>query len=100
MTIRPDLDTHHWIFSTIFYRQLLRTGTQQCIKTTFQDLRDQTDFMDVTLCCEGEQVRAHKVILSACSVTFRHLLKVNPAPNPVILLWVSRFFAATNWISK
>jgi hypothetical protein len=56
--------------------------------------------MDVTLCCEGEQVRAHKVILSACSVTFRHLLKVNPAPNPVILLWVSHFFAATNWISK
>jgi hypothetical protein len=83
------------LFFTLFDRQLL--CTQQCIKTTFQDLRDQTDFMDVTLCCEGEQVRAHKVILSACSVTFRHLLKVNPAPNPVILLWVSHFFTVTTY---
>jgi hypothetical protein len=65
---------------------------QQCIKSTFQDLRDQPDFMDVTLSCDGEQVRAHKVILSACSVTFRHLLKANPAPNPVILLWVSEIY--------
>lgn len=60
---------------------------QQCIRGTFQELRDQPDFMDVTLSCDGEQVRAHKVILSACSVTFRQLLKANPAPNPVILLW-------------
>jgi broad-complex core protein len=62
---------------------------QQCIKSTFQELRDQPDFMDVTLSCDGEQVRAHKVILSACSQTFRQLLRANPAPNPVILLWVS-----------
>ena len=46
--------------------------------------------MDVTLCCEGEQLRAHKVILSACSLTFRNLLKKNPSQNPVILLWVGR----------
>jgi len=60
---------------------------QQCIKSTFQDLRDECDFMDVTLSCEGEQIRAHKVILSACSVTFKNLLKKNPTQNPVILLW-------------
>ena len=63
---------------------------QQCIKTTFTDLRDESEFMDVTLSCDGgEQVKAHKVILSACSVTFRHLLKKNPAQHPVIVLWVS-----------
>ena len=55
----------------------------------FQDLRDEDDFMDVTLSCDGEQIRAHKVILSACSLTFRNLLKKNPTQNPVILLWVS-----------
>ena len=44
--------------------------------------------MDVTISCDGEQVKAHKVILSACSVTFRNLLKKNPAQNPVIVLWV------------
>lgn len=60
---------------------------QQCIKSTFQDLRDESDFMDVTLSCEGEQIKAHKVILSACSITFKNLLKKNPSQNPVILLW-------------
>merc|ERR1719492_739259 len=44
--------------------------------------------MDVTISCDGgEQLKAHKVILSACSVTFRHLLKKNPAQHPVIVLW-------------
>jgi len=60
---------------------------QQCIKSTFQDLRDENDFMDVTISCDGEQIKAHKVILSACSVTFKTLLKKNPAPHPVIVLW-------------
>lgn len=60
---------------------------QQCIKSTFQDLRDENDFMDVTISCDGEQVKAHKVILSACSVTFKTLLKKNPAQHPVIVLW-------------
>lgn len=35
----------------------------------------------------GEQLRAHKLILSACSEFFRQLLRRNPAPNPVIVLW-------------
>jgi len=43
--------------------------------------------MDVTISCDGEQFKAHKVILSACSNTFRNLLKKNPAPHPVIVLW-------------
>jgi len=60
---------------------------QQSITSTFQDLREDADFLDVTVCCDGQQVRAHKVILSACSVTFRSLLKKNPAPHPVIVLW-------------
>ena len=61
---------------------------QQCIKSTFQELREEKDFMDVTISCDGEQVKAHKVILSACSVTFRNLLKKNPSQNPVIDLLV------------
>jgi len=60
---------------------------QQCIKSTFQDLRAENDFMDVTISCDGEQAKAHKVILSACSVTFKNLLKKNPAQHPVIVLW-------------
>lgn len=61
---------------------------QNCIKTTFTDLRGETDFMDITLSCDGgEQIKAHKVILSAGSTTFKALLKNNPAQNSVILLW-------------
>jgi len=60
---------------------------QTCIKSTFQGLREEKEFMDVTISCDGEQVTAHKVILSACSVTFRQILMKNPAPHPVILLW-------------
>ena len=49
---------------------------QQCIKTTFTDLRDESEFMDVTLSCDGgEQVKAHKVILSACSNLFKQMLR-------------------------
>ena len=71
---------------------------QQCIKTTFTDLRDESEFMDVTISCDGgEQLKAHKVILSACSVTFRHLLKKNPAQHPVIVLWVS---SCSNYVTK
>ncbi len=33
------------------------------------------------------QISAHKLILSACSDFFRHLLRRNPAPNPIIVLW-------------
>lgn len=64
---------------------------QDCIKSTFQGLREEKDFMDVTISCDGEQLKAHKVILSACSVTFRNVLKKNPAQNPVIVLWVRLF---------
>ena len=61
---------------------------QDSLLTTLQDLRAEEDFVDVTLVCDnGEQIPAHKLILSACSDFFRTLLKRNPAPNPVIVLW-------------
>jgi hypothetical protein len=34
------------------------------------------DFVDVTLACEGESIRAHKLVLSACSQYLKRLLKV------------------------
>ena len=57
---------------------------------TLQELRNEDDFVDVTLVCEGgAEIRAHKLILSACSDFFRTLLKrTPPSPsNPVIVLW-------------
>lgn len=46
------------------------------ILSSFRHLRDQEDFVDVTLACDGCSFTAHKVVLSACSPYFRSLLKV------------------------
>lgn len=46
------------------------------ILSSFRHLRDEEDFVDVTLACDGCSFTAHKVVLSACSPYFRSLLKV------------------------
>jgi hypothetical protein len=39
-------------------------------------LRSDEELVDVTLSCEGKRIRAHKMLLSACSTYFRDLFKV------------------------
>ncbi|XP_059099055.1 broad-complex core protein-like [Tigriopus californicus] len=54
---------------------------------TFRDLRDDEYFTDVTLATEGYSVKAHRVILSACSNYFHAILKnMSPWQHPVLLL--------------
>lgn len=50
---------------------------QSSITSAFENLRDDEDFVDVTLACDGRSLKAHRVVLSACSPYFRELLKVN-----------------------
>jgi len=57
------------------------------ISSAFRELRDQRDFFDVTLSCDGEEeLQAHRVILSACSPLFRRLLLRSPHHHPLIHL--------------
>ncbi|XP_017786125.1 PREDICTED: protein abrupt isoform X2 [Nicrophorus vespilloides] len=56
------------------------------ILSSFRHLRDEEDFVDVTLACDGCSFRAHKVVLSACSPYFRRLLKANPCQHPIVIL--------------
>uniref|UniRef100_A0A1B6LN49 BTB domain-containing protein n=1 Tax=Graphocephala atropunctata TaxID=36148 RepID=A0A1B6LN49_9HEMI len=49
-------------------------------------LRSEEHLVDVTLSCEGQKFRAHKVILSACSAYFRNVFKENPCEHPVVIL--------------
>jgi len=57
------------------------------ISTAFRSLRNDTNFSDVTLACEdGEQVEAHKVILTASSPFFQSLLARNKHPHPLIYM--------------
>ena len=53
----------------------------------FRRLREDEDFSDVTLACEGgQQVEAHKVILAVSSPFFQSLLKRNKHPHPLIYM--------------
>ena len=46
---------------------------------SFKHLRDEKSFTDVTIACDGQSCKAHKMILSACSPYFKSLLEENPA---------------------
>ena len=60
---------------------------QENIKSAFGNLREDNDFADVTLACEdGQQVKAHKVILAASSPFFQTLLGRNKHPHPLIYM--------------
>jgi len=56
------------------------------LSDAFRDLREEKDFLDVTLVCEENQLDAHKVVLSACSPFFRDVLKRNPHKHPLLYL--------------
>lgn len=59
---------------------------QTSILSSFRHLRDEEDFVDVTLACDQRSFTAHKVVLSACSPYFRKLLKANPCEHPIVIL--------------
>jgi len=56
------------------------------VKVSFEELRTDTDFTDVTLACEDQSIKAHKVVLSACSPFFKKLLKTHPHLQPLIYM--------------
>ena len=60
---------------------------QLSAKEAFRSLVNEEDFMDVTLACDDDkQIKAHKVILSACSPFFKNILSRNPHPNPLLFI--------------
>nr|CAH0103791.1 unnamed protein product [Daphnia galeata] len=59
---------------------------QSNMVNSFKHLRDEKSFTDVTLACEGQTCKAHKMVLSACSPYFKSLLEENPSKHPIIIL--------------
>ena len=54
---------------------------------SFNKLREDCEFSDVTLVCEeNQQIEAHRVILSACSPFFSSVLKKNKHSHPMIYM--------------
>ena len=70
------------------YKTLNRLGMtsdQFCLKwnnyqanivVALGNLKLDEDFVDVTLACDGKTIKAHRVVLSACSSYFKHIFKV------------------------
>ena len=48
---------------------------QSNVQVSFGELRTDTDFTDVTLACDDQSIKAHKVVLSTSSPFFKKLLK-------------------------
>lgn len=49
---------------------------QSNMVSSFKHLREEKSFTDVTLACDGQTCKAHKMVLSACSPYFKALLEV------------------------
>ena len=56
------------------------------ISSAFRELREQEEFFDLTLACEDEEIRVHKVILAACSPFFRNILQRHPHQHTLLYL--------------
>ncbi|XP_070505106.1 protein jim lovell isoform X2 [Chironomus tepperi] len=59
---------------------------QSHILESFDALLQQNSLVDVTLVCADRSLRAHKVVLSACSPFFERVFKDTPCKHPVIVL--------------
>ena len=57
------------------------------INSTFEKLREDKEFTDVTLVCEdGQLIEGHKVILATLSPFFENILQKSKHPHPLIYL--------------
>lgn len=60
---------------------------QSSLLATLPQLLDGDDLTDVTLCAGSRSLKAHRVVLSACSEYFKELFKeLGPSHHPVIVL--------------
>ena len=60
---------------------------QTNLTSAFRDLREDKEFTDITLACDdGQQVKAHKVVLVSSSPFFKNLLQRNKHPHPLIFM--------------
>ncbi|XP_077507351.1 uncharacterized protein LOC144117099 [Amblyomma americanum] len=57
----------------------------------FWQLLSNEALVDVTLACEGLSLKAHKVVLSACSPFFQALFVENPCKHPIVILPAMRY---------
>lgn len=78
----------------------IMSGQQFCLKwnnyqsnmsEVFQNMLLNESLVDVTLACEGANLKAHKMVLAACSPYFQSLFVSNPCKHPIVILKDVRF---------
>ncbi|CAG0894651.1 unnamed protein product [Darwinula stevensoni] len=90
--VKPGLLFIHADIMVETQRYCLRWSNYQSnVISAFSALMKDEDFVDVTLACEGKSLKAHKMLLSACSPYFRELLKGNPCQHPILILCDMKF---------
>lgn len=56
------------------------------LTNVFDQLLQNESFVDVTLACDNQSMKAHKMVLSACSPYFQSLFFDNPCQHPIIIM--------------
>ena len=59
---------------------------QDVVRASFGELRYNSDFTDVTLACEDQTIKAHRVILAGGSPFFKRLFKTHSHPQALIYM--------------
>lgn len=59
---------------------------QSNMVNVFDQIFHDEKYVDVTLVCEGTFIKAHKIVLSACSPYFQQIFDTVASPHPVIVL--------------
>lgn len=54
--------------------------------SVFDRLFQDEQFVDVTLACDGQLIKAHKMVLSASSAYFQQIFTLNPCTHPVVIM--------------
>lgn len=57
----------------------------------FENLLSTEALVDVTLACDGLSLKAHKMVLSACSPFFQSLFLENPCKHPIVIMKDMRY---------
>ena len=88
LSVNSQMPTDHLMVNSGSDNYCLRWNEfEKKYAESFRNLRDNEYFTDVTLTTEGHSIKAHRVILSACSTYFHAILKsMGPWQHPVLML--------------
>ncbi|XP_023240119.1 protein bric-a-brac 2-like isoform X2 [Centruroides sculpturatus] len=64
---------------------------EENMMSSFKQFLTTEHLMDVTLSCEGRQMKAHKLILSASSSLLKNIFQDNPHQYPIIVLTKTKY---------